>query len=85
MNSDEIKALIEAGIAGAQIYISGDGCNVKVVVISDEFEGKSLIVQQRMVYDCLGDKITSGIIHALSIKSYTPMQWEAVPNKDEIV
>jgi len=85
MNSDEIKALIEAGIPDAKIYIAGDGCNVKVVAISHEFEGKSLIAQQRMVYDSIGDKITTGIIHALSIKSYTPAQWEAVPNKNEIV
>jgi len=29
-----------------------------------------------MVYGTLGDRITSGAIHALSIKAYTPAEWE---------
>jgi acid stress-induced BolA-like protein IbaG/YrbA len=77
MSPEEIKALIENGIPDAQVILSGDGCNASVVVISAAFEGKTLIQQQRMVYDTLGDLIKNGTIHALSIKSYTPAQWQA--------
>lgn len=77
MQIEDIKVLIEAGIPGSEVILSGEGCNANVIVIADAFEGKSLLDQQRMVYATLGDRITSGEIHALSIKSYTPSQWAA--------
>jgi len=84
MSEVDIKSLIEEGIPNAVVKVSGDGCNASVVVVSDAFEGKSLLQQQKMVYATLGDNITSGKIHALSIKSYTPSQWDALPDKGNI-
>jgi len=77
MSEINIKALIEKGLPGAQVTVNGDGCSASVIVVSDEFEGKSMLQQQKMVYATLGDNITNGTIHALSIKSYTIAQWEA--------
>jgi len=77
MQPEEIKTLIEAGLPGATVILGGEGCNSQVTVISGEFDGKSLLQQQRMVYACFGDKFNTGEIHALSIKSYTPAQWES--------
>ncbi len=77
MSEINIKALIEKGLPGAQVTVNGDGCSASVIVVSDEFEGKSMLQQQKMVYATLGDNITNGTIHALSIKSYTVAQWEA--------
>jgi len=77
METVDIKSMIEAGIPGSMVEVNGDGCNASVVVVSDEFEGKSLLQQQRMVYGTLGDLIQDGTIHALSIKSYTQAQWKA--------
>lgn len=80
MSQVDIKALIEQGIPNAKVIVEGDGCNASVIVISDAFEGQSMLKQQKMVYATLGDNITNGTIHALSIKSYTPSQWEAAGN-----
>jgi len=77
MSEINIKSLIEEGLPGAQVIVNGDGCSASVIVVSDEFEGKSMLQQQKMVYATLGDNITNGTIHALSIKSYTVAQWEA--------
>ena len=76
MQPEDVKQMIEAGMTDADVRVSGDGSHFDAIVISNQFEGKSLIQQQRMVYDTLGDKITSGALHALSIKSYTQTQWE---------
>lgn len=84
MSDLDIKSLIEQGIPGAKVLLSGEGCNFNAIVISDEFEGKSLLQQQRMVYATLGDLITNGTVHALSIKSYTNAQWQALDNKPTI-
>lgn len=80
----DIKGLIQAAIPDAQVYVQGEACNARVVVISAAFEGQSLLAQQRLVNEAVAEKIADGTIHALSIKSYTPSQWEAVPNKQEV-
>lgn len=76
MQPDAIKALIEAGIPGCEAIVSGDGSHFDAIVISPEFSGKSPLDKQRAVYATLGDRITSGEIHALSIKAYVPEEWE---------
>lgn len=81
MSELDIKSLIEKGIPGATVEVAGDGCNASVIVVSDAFENKSLLQQQKMVYAALGDNIINGTIHALSIKSYTQAQWKALPDK----
>lgn len=75
MQIDEIKALIEQGIAGSEAKVSGDGYHYDAVVISDAFAGKSPLQKQKMVYATLSSHITSGAIHALGIKAYTPEEW----------
>lgn len=75
MQPEEIKQLIEAGIPGSVVTAKGDGSHYEVAVVSDAFEGKSMVDEQRMVYAALGDALTSGAIHAINIKAYTPDEW----------
>jgi len=76
MQVEEVKTMLEAGLPAAEVRVSGDGSHFDVVVISEEFEGKSMVQEQRMVFATLGDKITSGAIHAINIKAYTPDEWK---------
>ena len=76
MQPEEIKKLIEDGLAGVEAQVSGDGSHFEAIVIGAAFEGQSMVNQQRMVYATLGDRITNGEIHALTIKAYTPKDWE---------
>lgn len=76
MQIDDIKAMIEAGLPDSQVSVSGDGTHFEAVVISDAFEGKGMLQQHRMVYDTLGDNIKNESIHALSMRTFTPAQWE---------
>ncbi|XP_050531970.1 bolA-like protein DDB_G0274169 [Daktulosphaira vitifoliae] len=46
----------------------------KVVVVSEEFEGMSLIKRHRLVNDILANELKSGV-HALSIVAKAPGQW----------
>ncbi|GAB4344740.1 MAG: BolA/IbaG family iron-sulfur metabolism protein [Gammaproteobacteria bacterium] len=77
MQPEEIQAMIEAGLPGAtHVSVSGDGTYFKAVVVSEEFAGKGKVQQHRMVYATLGDKMRADI-HALSIQTFTPGDWEA--------
>lgn len=76
MTTDEIKALIEAGIESAQVQVSGEGGMFDTTVISDKFDGLTPVKKQQMVYAAVNAQITSGEIHALTIKAYTPKEWE---------
>jgi len=76
MDVSEIKALIESGLQGVEAKVTGDGSHYEAIVIGDCFEGLSMVAQQKLVYATLSDHITSGAIHALSIKTYTPEQYK---------
>lgn len=75
MTPNDVKALIEQGIPGSQAIVSGEGCNLSVTVISEAFEGKSMVQEQKMVYATVNQLISSGQLHALGIKALTPAEW----------
>ncbi|MCU7800683.1 MAG: BolA/IbaG family iron-sulfur metabolism protein [gamma proteobacterium symbiont of Lucinoma myriamae] len=75
MTTDEIKILIEAGIEAAQVTVKGDNGMFDTTVVAEQFEGLSPVKKQQMVYAAVNEQITSGAIHALSIKAYTPKEW----------
>jgi acid stress-induced BolA-like protein IbaG/YrbA len=45
-----------------------------VEIVSRLFEGLNRVKQHQMVFNALGDKMKSEI-HALSMKTYTPNEW----------
>jgi len=76
MQAEDIRRLIEEGLAEADVRVSGDGRHFDAVVICDAFSGKSMLEQHRMVYAALGDRFDTDAVHALSIKTYTRDEWE---------
>jgi acid stress-induced BolA-like protein IbaG/YrbA len=44
--------------------------------VSGEFEGKSRVARHQRVYAALGDRMREQI-HALSMKTLTPAEWQA--------
>ena len=77
METSTVKSIIEAGIEGCEATVTADGSKYTAIVISDVFEGKTMIAEQKMVYALLSDEIQSGAIHALTIKAYTKAEWAA--------
>lgn len=75
MQCEEIQSRIEQGLPGSHVTVTGDGRHFEAVVITDAFAGKGLLEQHRMVYATLGDKV-GGDIHALSVRTYTQVQWQ---------
>ena len=62
---------LHAGHAGAR---SGGG-HFRATVVSERFAGLSKLAAQRLVYGALAEEM-KGEIHALSMTTMTPEQWE---------
>jgi acid stress-induced BolA-like protein IbaG/YrbA len=77
MHPDEVKRLIEDGLPGARVDVTGDGSHFDAVIVSEDFSGKRPLERQRMVFATLGERISNGTLHALSMKTYTPAEWDA--------
>ena len=75
MDPNEIKAMIESGMSNVLVNVDGDGTHFDALIVSTEFEGKSLIERHKLVYGVLGDAMKERI-HALSLKTFTPEQWK---------
>ena len=78
METEAVTALISAGMPGAEVKVTGDGRHFEAVVVSPEFEGKSLLERHRLVMATVNAEIQRDQLHALSIKAYTPEQWAAL-------
>ncbi|ELZ35019.1 bola protein family transcriptional regulator [Halogeometricum pallidum JCM 14848] len=89
METEEVERLIESGIEDAEATVTlprvpdeeHEDAHFAAVIVSPAFEGKTLVQQHQMVYDALGESMTTDI-HAMELKTYTPEEHETV-NGDE--
>lgn len=78
MTPQEIQKVIEEKLPGSQVQIhdlTGTADHWQVTVISKTFEGKPMLEQHRMVKGFFEAEIASGVLHAFSLKTYTPEEW----------
>ncbi len=76
MDASEIEQMIASGIPGARVEVrdyTGGGDHFEAVVVSESFEGKSLVERHQAVYHALGDAMRARV-HALTLKTLTPAQ-----------
>ncbi|MDX1811352.1 MAG: BolA/IbaG family iron-sulfur metabolism protein [Gammaproteobacteria bacterium] len=53
----------------------GSESHFKLVIVSDDFAGKSLVMRHKAVYQLLNDQLEGGV-HALALHTYTPEEYE---------
>jgi acid stress-induced BolA-like protein IbaG/YrbA len=72
----QIEEVIVANLECDFIKVKGDdGTHFEATIVSPLFKDQSMIKQHQMVYLALGDMMKQEI-HALSIKTITPEQWQ---------
>ena len=77
METNKISELISSGLNNAHVEVTdttGGGDHFSATVISDDFEGLSLVDQHQLVYKTLGNYLTNEI-HALQLKTITRSEW----------
>ena len=76
MDPNQIKQYIEQGLETEHVEVAGDGRHFEAVIVSPLFRGKRKVQQHQLVYAALGDKMREDI-HALSMQTLTPEEWQA--------
>ncbi len=74
--TQSIEVSITQGLPCEHVAVDGDGRHFQAVIVSSAFEGKSPVARHQMVYAVLGDRMREEI-HALSMQTLTPAQWQA--------
>ncbi|ACE86009.1 cell division protein BolA [Cellvibrio japonicus Ueda107] len=52
----------------------GSESHFKVVISSNQFEGKRQVQRHQAIYACLADELKQGV-HALALHTYSPGEW----------
>ena len=71
MQPEDIKQMIETGLPGARVSVTGDGHHFEAEVVAREFTGKGMLQRHQLVYRTLGGKMGNEI-HALSLRTLSP-------------
>ncbi len=77
MTAEQIQHLISTGLVCQHLTLEGDGRHWYATIVSSEFEGKRPIARHQRVYATLGQKMHTDEVHALSMKTFTPAEWQA--------
>lgn len=78
---ETIKQKVEQALPGAQVAVhdlTGTRDHYRLTIVAPQFEGLMMIKQHKMIYEILNNDMEAngGGIHALSLATYTPQQWE---------
>lgn len=79
ISPEEIKQTLTRALPVTVIEtqdLTGGGDHWQLIIVSPAFEGKGLIEQHRMVNEALKEPMEDQRIHALSLKTFSPAQWE---------
>lgn len=74
ISHSEVEVLIASAYPQAEIHIDGQGCDLTITVVSDLFDGQTMIKQHQGVMATLTEALASGRLHAVTLKTYTPEQ-----------
>ncbi|ADN77628.1 BolA family protein [Ferrimonas balearica DSM 9799] len=76
MEPKEIEARLQAAMTLAEVRVTADGSHYTILAVGDCFDGLTKVRRQQSVYAPLMDKVTDGTLHALTIKAFTPAEWQ---------
>ena len=72
----KIELLLKKTLSLQKIYVTGDNNHIKIIAISDTFTNMNEINRQKIIYKPLISFIENKTIHAISIKTYSTIEWE---------
>ena len=66
----EVEEKLKKAFLGGEVLVDfADGKHMAVEITADQFAGKDLLEQHKMVYAAVQDLIDQGYLHAIKIKT----------------
>nr|WP_055439372.1 BolA/IbaG family iron-sulfur metabolism protein [Pseudidiomarina woesei] len=76
MTSDSIQQRLLDELDVSEVLVKLDGGHANITVVGELFSDLSRVKKQQVVYAPLKELIASGELHAVSIRTYTPTEWQ---------
>lgn len=77
MEQSEIINIIKTAIPSANVSAEGADCSFTVQVVSEAFVGVGPVKRQQQILSLFSSLLTTGVLHALTVKAFTPEEWAA--------
>lgn len=78
LDPKQIETWIAAGLSCQHLRVDGDGHHFEAIIVSTEFAGLNRVKRQQRVYQTVKDRLDTGELHALSMQTLTPEEWESL-------
>jgi acid stress-induced BolA-like protein IbaG/YrbA len=75
---DQIKQLLTIALPDCEIGVEGGDGKYLVTATGQVFEGLNAVRRQQTIYKILGEHISSGVIHAVTMRLMTAAERDAV-------
>ena len=75
VSNEEIENLLRDLEQVSFVKVEGDGYQYQITIVSEVFLNKPKVARQQWVYAQLKDFITTGKLHALTMKTWTKEEW----------
>lgn len=75
LSNEEIEQKLKAIDGVSFVQVQGDGYQYQLTIVTDIFLDKSKVARQQWVYAQLNEYITTGRLHAISMKTWTEEEW----------
>ncbi|TRX52770.1 BolA family protein [Thalassomonas sp. M1454] len=76
MDVTEIENILKQALTLDELHVTFDGSQCTIKAVSDVFADLSRVKRQQLIYAPLADVINQGVIHAVTIKTFTNAQWQ---------
>ncbi len=76
IDNEELEQKLKQCSGVDYVKVSGDGYHYHLTLVSDALIGKSKVARQQWVYALLKEEITAGLLHALTMQTWTKDEWE---------
>ncbi|PHR63405.1 BolA family transcriptional regulator [Pseudidiomarina marina] len=76
MTAESIQQHLLDELDVTEVLVKLDGSHANITVVGDIFAELSRVKKQQVVYAPLKELIASGELHAVSIRTYTPTEWQ---------
>jgi acid stress-induced BolA-like protein IbaG/YrbA len=76
LKPETVRDYIAQGLTCEHLDVQGDGQHFEAIIVCGAFEGLRPVARHQKVYGVLGERMREEI-HALSMKTLTPSEWQA--------